>query len=868
MKIHHLFVLAGWLAASSLSAQTAEQFYSQGTNFLAQHELAHANASFSNALVLSPNHQRANALTAATRLALLFDRPSAQKLMDRLGLSAFGRDLFAWSSDFKRDPVSDSILMAPDLSSDEGLALARNEVLPEVVAALNNLARVTDTNLTIALSEDQTGADAVTVDYGDMMLCRAWLHALEFALHTLQAHNFSVWIAQLKDAIEAENFSLEKLLADYPALLAPANTPSRAASRTAFTNAIARYLTASDFVRHVRPANAERLFNLDTNDLPKEEDFRFNLGKLRDSVNAPTKWEPDDTTSLYLGAYFNGASSLRGMLPKFQGNHYVPASAPDYTFGGVLGNPQADTEKMLVDQFGKEAFRINSFSENFTGTFWYDAGSGDLNSVEFDAYSAAFNATATLSGVDVDDFNTNTFIELLLGRFTLQGNLSDDLSYTKGKTSATLAFGYFDWGSLTWVNVGRLNLSWTPTTMTLSCTASQVPLNGDDTYGFAWWDHVESPGAFKTNLTAGLHLWWDDHDGGEHWTAYTEVPSSGTTTFSTNSSNHEVTGTIRTTGQTDATLPTVTITTPAANARWSNHVITVTGTAADNNILDDVVVWVNGGPFLEATPGNNFSNWTAQVSLWPGSNVISAQSRDWFGNRSAIASVKVSYVITGTLTLLTNGPGTITRNNFTGNTLEVGQNYTVTAVPAAGNRLVNWTDGSDAVVSATAAYTFTMISNLTLRANFADGVAPTLTITNPVANQRVSSALAMIQGTASDNAGVTEVWLKLNNEPWELGHGTMNWHRPTTLTPGLNTVWAYAQDAAGNRSVTQQVAFTYVVSGTLVVQTNGVGSVTPNLNGQLLEIGKPYQMTAAGLNGFTFTNWASNQGPGTNRPAL
>jgi len=56
----------------------------------------------------------------------------------------------------------------------------------------------------------------------------------------------------------------------------------------------------------------------------------------------------------------------------------------------------------------------------------------------------------------------------------------------------------------------------------------------------------------------------------------------------------------------------------------------------------------------------------------------------------------------------------------------------------------------------------------------------------------------------------------------------------------------------------------YVVSGLMVVQTNGMGRLTPNCNGQWLAIGKRYSMQAQGVNGFTFTNWTSDQGVVTN----
>ena len=58
------------------------------------------------------------------------------------------------------------------------------------------------------------------------------------------------------------------------------------------------------------------------------------------------------------------------------------------------------------------------------------------------------------------------------------------------------------------------------------------------------------------------------------------------------------------------------------------------------------------------------------------------------------------------------------------------------------------------------------------------------------------------------------------------------------------------------------VLFDYVVSATLKVSTNGLGTLTPNDNGASLQIGKAYSIVAAPGTGFDFTNWTG----GTNLP--
>jgi hypothetical protein len=76
-------------------------------------------------------------------------------------------------------------------------------------------------------------------------------------------------------------------------------------------------------------------------------------------------------------------------------------------------------------------------------------------------------------------------------------------------------------------------------------------------------------------------------------------------------------------------------------------------------------------------------------------------------------------------------------------------------------------------------------------------------------------------------------------------------------------------DAAGNISITNSVSFTYVLSATLTVQTNGHGTLKPSYNNAVLEISNSYAMTATASQGYVFSNWTSSTGAVvTNGPEL
>jgi uncharacterized repeat protein (TIGR03803 family) len=302
----------------------------------------------------------------------------------------------------------------------------------------------------------------------------------------------------------------------------------------------------------------------------------------------------------------------------------------------------------------------------------------------------------------------------------------------------------------------------------------------------------------------------------------------------------------------DGQNPTITITNPAANARLSNAVTQVSGTASDNGQVAQVFYQLNTGGWMQASGTNS---WKGSVTLFtPGTNKLSAYSVDRVGNRSATNSENIDYVVTALVTVHTNGSGTISPN-YNGQLLEIGQNYTMTATAGTGFMFTNWT-GSIATNNPT--LIFTMASNLTFTANFVDTNKPVVAITNVTAGMNVSNASFTVMGTATDNVAVASVYYSLNNSPFasaQTANNWANWSTNLALVAGTNTIAAYAMDNSGNISPTNSVKLVYVLSATLTVRTNGIGSISPNYGGSLLAVGQNYSMTATPGTGFAFTNW-------------
>jgi hypothetical protein len=308
---------------------------------------------------------------------------------------------------------------------------------------------------------------------------------------------------------------------------------------------------------------------------------------------------------------------------------------------------------------------------------------------------------------------------------------------------------------------------------------------------------------------------------------------------------------------TDAVPPTLSIKAPIANQRWSNALFTAQGTAADNRGITNVWYQFNFGTWSNATTTNRWTNWTATLGLTPGSNILRAYAWDSSANSSATNTVWFSYVVTNALHLEIVGKGTVT-GATNGQVLEVGRNYTITAVPAAGLGLSNWLGGTTLplnVLTNRPVLQFTMASNLTLEAVFGDTNRPVLAITNIASGMRVSNAVFEVAGWATDNVAVASVQLQFNGGIWTNPIGTRNWSAPLNLTPGTNTVAAYAVDTSGNFSVTNRVNFDFVVTNQLAIRATGLGRIAPNYSNAWLEIGRDYNITSTPAAGFVLTNW-------------
>jgi uncharacterized repeat protein (TIGR02543 family) len=266
-------------------------------------------------------------------------------------------------------------------------------------------------------------------------------------------------------------------------------------------------------------------------------------------------------------------------------------------------------------------------------------------------------------------------------------------------------------------------------------------------------------------------------------------------------------------GSPDKVPPTLVVSFPAVNASIkSNALITVEGTAKDNVAVASVYYRLDGGDWALAVTTNHFADWTGSVTLSPGINTLQAYAVDTSNNSSRTNTVKFTYVVDAPLTVQVIGQGTVSPSD-NGKMLQVGNTYTLTASPKPGFAFYKWT-GS--LTTNSARLSFTMESNLTFTANFVDVQRPVLAILSPAANAKVTGPSLTVTGRAGDNVGVVSVFCQLNGMGWDhadTANGYTNWTAALNPVQGANTVQAYAQDAAGNKSLTNTVKFSYTKSG-------------------------------------------------------
>lgn len=186
------------------------------------------------------------------------------------------------------------------------------------------------------------------------------------------------------------------------------------------------------------------------------------------------------------------------------------------------------------------------------------------------------------------------------------------------------------------------------------------------------------------------------------------------------------------------------------------------------------------------------------------------------GSRTVSSNNPYTFTVTGSETLAANfaqlehtisTSSSPARGGTTGGggKKDCGTIATLTARVNAGFAFTDWTSSSG-VNYTNASFKIPVVSDESFVAHFRDVERPAVRITSPAANAKSGKTAFLIEGSATDNVGLSKVYFNLNQTGWQPASSTndfKSWFAPVNLAlPSTNIVSAYAVDTSGNCSIT------------------------------------------------------------------
>ena len=331
------------------------------------------------------------------------------------------------------------------------------------------------------------------------------------------------------------------------------------------------------------------------------------------------------------------------------------------------------------------------------------------------ANSTSFKVTIPWNGVDPNSLDWDTPVSLRLGTWEFQRTLGEAGNFQPGVSNVTFVETGEDSAGRT-ITLSRVVVKWSGSSLVV--TGYDKMLMSSIVAG----DYLQMNATIRDWLPAEVSLGDFNY---ERNLFITGKASTRLATIGTGDAQYQdYLSTVTVSGSGDFTRPTARITYPvvtypSTGLRWFSNSIAVRGTASDNSGVTAVLVRVGTNEFQTAAGTNA---WTNIVALTPGTNVIQVKAIDADMNESAIVSTRVIFVVTNSLTLAIQPPGSgrVTGVKH-GQILEVGRRYTATATPLGiTNLFAGWTISQiPGWLGTNATLSFFMLSNMDLTANFA-----------------------------------------------------------------------------------------------------------------------------------------------------
>ncbi|MCD6347127.1 MAG: carboxypeptidase regulatory-like domain-containing protein, partial [Bacteroidales bacterium] len=328
-------------AVGMASDASARQLVSEGRTFLGKHDIVNANIRFRSAVSEDHSNQVANAFYSVTRILALVYGVDFNVLLDRNNASRDNRDIYHWNVDFPEDADGNTNLPSGAPTSTEYIDFLTESLMPEIDGALLNLTQIDSTFSLLIAPGEINSSEGLEVDYGDVLMYRALLHALKSTIRITASYDLECNVADLLPKVEDDSFSMNddllNVYADFLKLLTPDQMSSAGSD---LELSVDRYLDASDFIRAEVDDQGDDFITFDSESLEDEQEFRNVLQDVKDSLAGPTMIgdeEFDDHFVLDLSRFFGQPFGLRIFLPDFDAdNNVIPCTFPDPTIHDLL----------------------------------------------------------------------------------------------------------------------------------------------------------------------------------------------------------------------------------------------------------------------------------------------------------------------------------------------------------------------------------------------------------------------------------------------------------------------------------------------------------------------------------------------------
>jgi len=304
--------------------------------------------------------------------------PQINSLLTQYGMPETNRNIWSWTAEFPDRWPSNSPMTGASIDT------TVQQFVAGVDQALSYLGAIPNSwTGSVVIGTNELPIDcAVQVDAGDVAMFQAGLSFLKGLTCIVRAYEFDInaWRYDVYDSATHGDF-FDYLLPNSPALgTVGTDAPFLGTASNAFRNAIAFYQTGSALIRGETDYQVDDMVIFDPDGLADEQEFRDRLADLDASFDATTAMAVEGISiDVNAGAAFSAPFVSATLRPEFDaGEHPVPGTWPDLTFGGVLPD---NTEAFMTGLTADWPWPNNAtlslerqpvfFWEQMDGATWY-----------------------------------------------------------------------------------------------------------------------------------------------------------------------------------------------------------------------------------------------------------------------------------------------------------------------------------------------------------------------------------------------------------------------------------------------------------------------------------------------------------------